>query len=638
MSARASHLHSLSSIVPAVIFLFGSVALILFALQHFSSSLDALRAHERRLGTLLGLNISASLEADLRRGDTGAARRVVERANLTRGLEFALYATPTDEVAYATSSSYVGNDVRRVVPESWLARIDFARRDMRAHVAVVSDRDTVVGVYPVFLDTLDAAPAGIFLHEHSFASERADVVREAWFTIFVGGVCLAALCLSLWALLRKVLLQRIDRVKDFASVLASGEGTPTVEVSGQDEIGVLARHLESAAETLANRNRMLYQSQKMEAVGRLAGGVAHDFNNLLTVIFCECDMLRQKAGDDPERRKEAVRDIQHAAKHAASLTQQLLAFSRQDLPQTIVIQPATVIEKMSSMLDRVIGPYHVLEVSGETSSHVRIDRTHLEQIVLNLVVNARDAMADGGCIRVSCREVAGTDDFAEAWVAISVTDTGRGIPPELKEKIFEPFFTTKPLDKGTGLGLSTVFTVVSQAQGRIEVESDAATGTRIDVFLPATDLAITKATDSDEAGDVAGDELDASSVRVLLCEDDPEVRASTAETLARLGFDVLAEPDGHAALASLSRDVDRFEVLLTDVLMPEVNGIDLARAAVEVKPDLRIVFFSGYTSGFSVEDLEEFDDAVFLPKPFSSRDLAAACRGEHSKAPAGESE
>ena len=374
-----------------------------------------------------------------------------------------------------------------------------------------------------------------------------------------------------------------------------------------------------AEEALVESQRQLLHSQKMDAVGRLAGGVAHDFNNMLTAIKGFSSLLQMDL--EPENPLLAyVREIDRAADRSASLAKQLLTFSRRQVTRPRVLDLNQAIRGTEGMLRRLIGEDIRFSLRLDPRApRVRADPAQLEQVVLNLVVNARDAMPEGGTLEVVTEASSGADD-AEL-VLLAVRDTGSGMSREVKERIFEPFFTTKEEGRGTGLGLSTVYGIVQQGGGRIELESEVGAGTTFRVLLPGA----TEEAEAEGARPVPplrpGD-----AATVLLAEDEPVVRELARRILVRAGHTVLATASGEDALARCADHAGPIHLLVTDVVMPQMSGPELARRVRSRRPEIAVLYVSGYSlDAFAQRSLPELD-APLLQKPFSVDTLATAVR------------
>jgi two-component system, cell cycle sensor histidine kinase and response regulator CckA len=365
----------------------------------------------------------------------------------------------------------------------------------------------------------------------------------------------------------------------------------------------------------------LLQSQKMEAVGQLAGGIAHDFNNLLTAINGYSDLaLRRLQDEDPLRR--CVEEIRKAGERAAALTRQLLAFSRKQVLQPVVLDLNSVVSEMEKMLRRVIGEdIELVTTLAERLGHVKADPCMLEQVVINLCVNARDAMPEGGRLCVETRDEE-LDEFAARqsgvrpgpYVVLRVTDTGAGMDERTRERIFEPFFTTKGAGKGTGLGLSTVYGIVKQSGGGVSVSSEVGRGSTFEVYLPRVDAPTREC--------AAGRERLApppGAEKILLVEDDRLVRNVAREIVAAQGYEVLEAETQAEALGHCAANPD-IALLLTDVVMPLVNGKELAGRLTALLPSMRVLFMSGYAATV-VHDGEVEAGLNFIQKPFTPASL-----------------
>lgn len=375
--------------------------------------------------------------------------------------------------------------------------------------------------------------------------------------------------------------------------------------------------LEDITETRALEDQ-LRQAQKLEALGRLAGGVAHDFNNLLTSIRGTASLLLEDLPRESAIRVEAE-EILASSERAAHLTRQLLTFSRKAVGSDEVLDPCELIAGMDRMLRRLIPAHIRLETALDPETPVlRLDRSHFEQVIVNLVVNAADAVGDGGSIRVATGRLSN-----RPVVRITVTDDGVGMDEVVRSRIFEPFFTTKEPGKGTGLGLSTVYGIVARAGGRIEVDSAPGAGTSFHVDLPAVIGAATTPPDAGADREAAGRD----SGTVLLVEDNPAVLRLATKVLRRTGFQVLTATDGAEALRHLEGLGDEeLDLLLTDAIMPGIRGSELAGAVRESHPRARVLFMSGYDAD-EVIGREVSDRAAgFLPKPFTPRELREKVR------------
>jgi signal transduction histidine kinase/ActR/RegA family two-component response regulator len=371
-------------------------------------------------------------------------------------------------------------------------------------------------------------------------------------------------------------------------------------------------------DTLRQREEQLRQAQKMEAIGRLAGGVAHDFNNLLMAIHGYAEMLVSNLDEGDERRADAE-EIIKATDRAAGLTRQLLAFSSRQVITQQAVALDQLVTNMQNMLQRLIGPgIHITTEVWPDLTPVLADTTQVEQILVNLVINARDAMPQGGKIAIELRNIE-LDKIGVAahpglqpgdYVEMSVSDTGMGMDSETLSRIFEPFFTTKESGKGTGLGLATVYGIVQQGNGAIEVQSRIGHGTTFYIYLPrATDLG--KPAPMVPAASLGGGET------ILLVEDDDRVRALVSTMLRKNGFTVLLASAGDQALEIAARHRGHVDLLLTDVLMPGLNGRLLSERLTATRPETRVLYMSGYSDDEILRLGVKKAAAHFIQKPFS---------------------
>ena len=370
------------------------------------------------------------------------------------------------------------------------------------------------------------------------------------------------------------------------------------------------------------------QSQKMQAVGQLAGGVAHDFNNLLTVIIGNCEFLlmRHQAGDPSFKE---INEVHQNALRAAALVSQLLAFSRKQTMQPKALVLGDVISELAQMLRRLVGEGITLNVERDSDLWtVHADEAQLSNAIINLVVNARDAMPSGGTVTIKTvnQTVAKSSALGTAimppgeYVHIDVSDTGTGMSQEIQSKIFDPFFTTKPVGQGTGLGLATVYGIVKQSGGFITVDSQVGQGTSFHIYLPrlrVDAIAAPVETTQAAARDVTGQDT------ILLVEDEEAVRSFAARALRMRGYNVLEAGGGEEALEIVKSEAHTIHLIITDVVMPSMDGPTMVRHLKQLKPDLRVIFMSGYAEEAFRRNDQSSEDIHFLPKPFGLKQLAA---------------
>jgi PAS domain S-box-containing protein len=409
--------------------------------------------------------------------------------------------------------------------------------------------------------------------------------------------------------------------------------TITVRISGRavSNADEPADALEAIAEDITDR-RMLEdqfrQAQKMEAVGRLAGGVAHDFNNLLMVISGYTEVILSKLGaHHPLHEKGEA--IQQAADRATTLTRQLLAFSRKQLLELKVVDVNTIVEDMERLLRPLIGEnIELITRLAPEAGHTRADAGQLEQVLMNLVVNAKDAMPDGGKLIIQTQNIR-TDETSRGgptfippgnYVLISVSDTGVGMDKETQSRIFEPFFTTKELGKGTGLGLSTVYGIVKQSGGYLLVQSDAGHGSTFQIYLPRVEEAAqTHAATAPHAA-AGGSEM------LLLVEDEESVRELVRDTLVGKGYRVVTAENGEAGLAAAAKHDGTIDLVITDVVMPGMGGREMVRRLTKSHPRVKVLYLSGYTEDAVISEGAAEGDTAFLQKPFTLQHLSRKVR------------
>jgi PAS domain S-box-containing protein len=390
-------------------------------------------------------------------------------------------------------------------------------------------------------------------------------------------------------------------------------------------IDVTARR--AAERALAASEEQLRQSQKMEAIGAFAGGIAHDFNNLLTGMLGYCD-LALGATEPAQESYADIEEIRTLALRGAELTRQILAVSRKQVVQPAYIDPNDVVRGLNRLLRRVIGEHITFQaILGEDIGSVYADAGQLEQVLLNLAANARDAMPKGGTLEIMTgilepQVASGYGMSPDArWVAISVRDTGTGMSEEVRQRVFEPFFTTKERGKGTGLGLALAYAMMDQAGGAIRVESAPGQGATFHLLLPRHSRpAVRREDHATSVTELRGTET------ILVAEDEDSVRAVATAALASRGYNVLAAPDGESALALARQYPQRIDLLLTDVVMPGMNGRELAEAMTAERDDLRVLFASGYTDDASLLAGIHTDELSFLQKPFTPAELVRRVR------------
>ncbi len=407
----------------------------------------------------------------------------------------------------------------------------------------------------------------------------------------------------------------------------------TLNLMMQDGVPSLVAILTDATE-LKSLEAQFVQSQKMQAIGQLAGGVAHDFNNLLTAISGHCDLLLLRHDQGDPDYGDLVQ-INQNANRAASLVGQLLAFSRKQNLRPEILDMRDTLSDLSHLLNRLVGEKIMLSVTHDPDLFpIRADKRQLEQVVMNLVVNARDAMPDGGSIRIETesrtlrtplerdRAIVEVGDY----VVVRVTDQGCGIPQEQIAKIFEPFYTTKRTGEGTGLGLSTAYGIVKQTGGFIFVDSVEGQGTEFSLYLPANNTPLEEVVV--EAAPAVKQTIQQAEGVVLLVEDEAPVRAFASRALRMRGYTVMEAENGEMALEILEDEALSVDLFVTDVIMPGMDGPTWVKQALTKRPDVKVVFVSGYAEEDFSDNQAKIQNSVFLPKPFSLNDLTATVQAQ----------
>ena len=497
--------------------------------------------------------------------------------------------------------------------------------------------------------TVDHASQAIYWVGHDgrviYANESARSLtghdREEVTSLTLHDIC-PEITLAMWPLLWETLRNRRSLARETTASDRHGRTFPVevtinlFEFEGTEYSVASVRDISEKKRAEAERDKLeaqLRQAQKMEAVGQLAGGMAHDFNNILTTVFGHAEFARSALEKDSPTAsivRGELEEIECNARRAAGLIRQLLVFSRRDVSPIEVLDLGEVLSEMQEMLRRLITEEIDFEIQvAEGNRRVRASRGQIEQVIMNLVLNAHDAMREGGKLSITitpetlddAAAAAHPDAEAGPYVAMTVRDNGCGMPPEVAERVFEPFFTTKPVGRGTGLGLSMVYGTVRRAGGHLTLDSAPGHGSTFRIHLPAA-----------RAGAVTLESTDAAppplcgTETLLVCEDDDAVRELTTRMLVEGGYDVLEAENGDRAIAIAERHPGRIHLLVTDVVMPGMNGKRLARALRARDPELRTLFVSGYASQVLAErDL--LDESVeFLEKPFGFQGLLQRVR------------
>jgi signal transduction histidine kinase/ActR/RegA family two-component response regulator len=507
-----------------------------------------------------------------------------------------------------------------------------SRLEAGAGVALVAEEAFAIGIPPVLRGWVAAQPPWsdfpfLFLTSQQI-SRRLHAYRLELVQVF-GNVSLLERPLSAVSMISAVkagLRARRRQYEVRGHLLAREQAAEHLEKLVHDRTGQLLETNKRLRAEVAERKQAetaLQQAQKMEAVGQMTGGIAHDFNNLLTAVVGNLDLALRRVQDDKIRRW--LSGALQAAQRGAKLTGQLLAFARKQRMQAEPTDLNALVSGMGDLLVRSIGATVRIDTSLQHGLWpAMVDPSQVELIILNLALNARDAMPEGGLLRIATTN-SGHDDrtrpqalgLAGDFACVTVSDTGTGMPDEVRAKAFEPFFTTKPAGAGTGLGLSQVYGVTRQLGGHVDIESHVGKGTTIRLYFPRTAEAAGRQSDND-----VGEELPSSgTASVLVVDDDADVRAFTVSCLESLGYRVRVADGGHTALAMLA-EPESVDVLLIDVIMPEVQGPEVARLALAKRPQLRILFMTGYVA----EAGEAISRQHVLSKPFTVIELAHKVR------------
>ncbi len=499
-----------------------------------------------------------------------------------------------------------------------LSRLQAAALDSAANAIVITDRDgTVSYVNPAFgtltgYEETEASGKNLGDLVKSDVHDRA-FYANLWETILAGRV---------WS------GEIVNRRKNGRHYVEHQTITPVRDSSG--EIG----HFVAIKQDMTDQKQLeaqYLQSQKMETVGRLAGGIAHDFNNLLTVINGTVDLALGGLDADDSLHAD-LREVRRAGERAAALTRQLLAFGRRQVMQRELLDLNMIVSDIHSMLERLLGEdIDLVTRAADGLPPVLADANQIEQVIVNLVVNARDAMPDGGTLTIETHTVELAEDGGRSvldvpagpYVVLVVRDTGVGMDDAIRARVFEPFFTTKQSGAGTGLGLATVYGIVKQSDGGIRVDSEPGAGTTLTVYLPsAGEAAPQHRRSSSPAGTMRGSET------VLVVDDEPALLTVVSRTLRLAGYDVLSAANGFEALDIVENHTGTVHLLLTDMAMPGMGGVELSRRLRSTRPGIKILFASGYADDASSDhaDADLGFETAFIAKPFGVEELTRTVR------------
>jgi signal transduction histidine kinase len=618
----------------------------LLAIAGIRQQAVSLNSINRSLGVALGLDHSIVLQEHLSSmflltADESYSTKLIAEQQRFRALVGELEthgATPVEVAAIADASSRYESATATVRA---LRSAGDEHRAQRTHVELEHTIAHEIEELTKTLATRMKALQEVRYHDMQAAQQRANWTVAGFFVFAV------LLALILGPLVARSIVHPVRRVDEALERIADGQFVSVSDVVNADELGSLVsnvnrmslrladlyakeRHTAQALQeqlvTLSRTQAQLRQAQKMEAIGRLAGGVAHDFNNLLTVIGGRAaGVLAGLAPDDRKRRD--VELIMETTDRAAALTRQLVAFSRKQVLQPRVLDLNELVAGIVPMLQRLIGEHITLETrAGRDLGLVRADPTQIEQVLLNLVVNARDAMPGGGALSIETAnakpgERIGSDETIGRGVKLVVHDSGVGMSPQTQAHLFEPFFTTKEPGQGTGLGLATVYGIVNQSGGYVTIDSELGHGTTVTIWLPDTGE-VTGAVPVSEAVIVPG----RGHETILLVEDETEVRNLARDVLESYGYTVLVAQDGEEALRVEAQTASPPDLVLTDIVMPNLGGRELVTKLTARRPHLKVLYMSGYAADALGPGHELEPGANLLAKPFTPDRLAWCVR------------
>ncbi len=585
------------------------------------------------------------LEYAASKGDESWMREAVASLGADPNLTLAVLVDADDRIVAATRLALLGRPASAVFPgDSSQRSVAYHRRaenavaSMVGGIALTADGRQAVGAYPVRMagskNAVRSTRTGVLYVEIDLGPAKANARAAVRRQVIGSSAVLALIVLALGVFLHVRVTARIRALMATTARIASGDLEARTSVTGGDEIGQLAAALDEMAaqrqRSNEERERLeseIRQAQKMEAVGQLASGVAHDFNNLLMGIN-GCAEIALRRSDAASSARLYLDEIKNTTMSGVAITRQLLAFSRRRNHELRGQAVDDIIASTEPMLRRLLGEGIDLEIDLKASpKQVRCGDGYIEQLVMNLVVNARDAMPDGGTIvvttdivEIDAARARGLGDIAPGeYLAMSVKDTGTGMDDETREHIFEPFFTTKEPGKGTGLGLATVYGIVRQCHGHTQLGSEVGVGTTFTVYLPTAEAPVNTAGDESLKGR-RGTET------VLVVEDQRLVRMTIRDYLERWGYRVLEAGDSDQGLQIGRKHIREIALLITDIVLPGITGSELAHRLVTKNPELPVIFMSAHPRGLLVEERRLPASATLLQKPFSEMELLSRIR------------
>jgi signal transduction histidine kinase len=624
-----------ASIVATVPLLMAGLGALLVAWTFYASISNGNRRvleTARREALLVSQVAAGILERDFASGRVDALRITLTEIRADRTVRLAVLADESNRIVAATDFALEGQALS-AAGATFDQLAANSRRTSTMATRVLDEGRRLATSQPVPLATagpgLLTVGEGVLVVDRDLRGPLADAMDDARATALRSAVLLAALCFTAWGVLHVVLVRRVRRLVDATHALATGSLEATDLLAGDDEIGQAAHALSAMARQRQRLEERVSQAQKMQAIGTLAGGIAHDFNNLLTAIVGYAELAAESA--PAGETGDLIGEIRTAADRGVLLTRQLLTFSRQDLGMPEVIQAGAAVEGTERLLRQLLRANIQLRLDAPPGAGaVLLGQGQLEQILVNLAVNARDAMPDGGALDIQLREATadetGRDGVpAGRWVMLGVRDSGVGMTEATRARVFEPFFTTKPRGKGTGLGLSTVYWIVARHQGHIRVTSAAGAGSEFRIYLPQADGVPVERVAASRASRPPSF---ATGATILLVEDEDAVRRMAAHVLRQHGYQVLAAADASEALEHWRTRRADIDLLLTDIVMPGMAGNVLAGQLQADVPPLPVVYMSGYTDEPEVQAAISGGRAAFLAKPFTPAELLQAIEAE----------
>lgn len=561
---------------------------------------------------------AAELTHQLRHGATAMSQEELTHLVAHPEIQSATLLNERGEILQSTNV-FLENPANQLADEA--RRLLTRSRNDQAEVTLSRDGKLLFGTAPVNLPKAASfagyEPGALLLERDLSARLKAARLQAIRHSLIQGAGVLAAVIVLYWSL-RTLLLLRLERARATARRIADGDHEARARLPGSDEIATLGADLDLMARRLSERQaleRAFQESQKLESLGQLTGGVAHDFNNLLAAVNLSAGVLRTSLPKDhPDQ--EMVDDIEVVCHRGSELTRQLLQFARQDTSAKKPFDLAASLSDLTNILDRLLPDNIQLHVRNLLdSAWIDGNRSNIEQCLINLVVNARDAMPEGGRIGLELRRALRAE---EPFAVLEVNDNGHGIPPELQERIFEPFFTTKEPGKGTGLGLASIFGIVKQHQGELYVDSTVGAGSTFTLWFPLY------------VGSVTSSPPDAHrlplrrSAKILLVEDDAAVRRGLVRSLQDRGFEVHDASEGQAALRALvEQPSGTFDVVVSDLGLPDMTGLQLRERLKENGRDVPFLLISGYADERGARSQLESLAVPLLEKPFTPEELVS---------------